>query len=296
VARFAVLTPVGPSPIEMERLSNLLESLFSHEPSTSWVVLIDDSCIGRRLDKVFRFPSSCQPIILPNPRRGRGNGWSGGMCVGVLSGLHWIRKNTDINFILKLDTDALVIAPFGEKIGNFFRKFPDVGIVGSYQTYPTGLVRRNTEWTPSIKTFLSPVKLRGKYLQVTMWGRPRRRREALQRALANGYKLAEHCQGGSYAVNSELLNKMEALGYFDDPLVWLRSGVGEDVIMGIFARATGMQMSDFNRDNEPFGVQFSGLAYSPHEFLTKGYSIIHSIKDDKNFSENEIVNFFRALK
>jgi hypothetical protein len=89
---------------------------------------------------------------------------------------------------------------------------------------------------------------------------------------------------------------MASQGYLSDPLCWLRSGCTEDVMMGIYARAVGMDMADHNGPGEPFGVQFSGLPYSPDILLARGYSIVHSVKDQGELREADTRQFFRSFR
>ena len=232
-------------------------------------------------------------VLLQNPRHGRGDGWSGGLCCGVLTGLKYISDNLSVRFTLKLDTDALIISPFSVKICQRLEELGNIGIIGTYRNDPNGKTRDFSSWTQSLNTYLEPVKLRGRHLQIALWGAARRIQDALKRAVANGYRFAENCQGGAYAVNADLLKKMDAYGYFNHPLDWLHSGIGEDIMMGVYARACGLDLADFNRDQEPFGVQHQGLPYDLEELVHRGYSIIHSIKNDERHSESYITEFFR---
>ncbi len=296
MASFSVLVLVGPDEREVLRLADFLDSLFHYEPCVQAVVLVDDSRRERRLHERFRAPASCRLVSVPNPRKGRGHGLGGGGCAGLLAGLGWAHRNLDCDFVLKADTDALVIAPFAQQVARRFRQLPHVGMVGTHLHNPDGRPRPTSSWARSFQSFLHPVCLRGKYLQISLWGRPRRVRLALTAALGNGYRLTEHCQGGAYAVRAEMLNRMAAAGYLNDPLCWLRSGCGEDLMVGMYAYAVGMELSDFNREHEPFGVQYQGLPDRPDNLRTRGYGIIHSVKDHGEFREEETRRFFRAVR
>jgi len=279
MSKFGVLVPVGPGVKEHARVSDLVDSLFFYEPEVSCVLLVDDGKLSEALSKTFVSPPACEVVSISNPRSGRGNGWSGGLCVGVLAGMAWFQKHrTDLDFVVKLDTDALIISPFSAKVTAKFRESSEVGLLGTYRHDPNGKLRHTTGWIPSLRTFLSPISLRGKYLQITLWGRPRKIRQALLAALANGYHLSEHCQGGAYAVSAQMLVRMASQGYLDDPLCWIWSGLAEDVMMGLYACAVGMELADYNGVGEPFGFQYLGLPDRPDVLLANGYSIIHSVK------------------
>ncbi len=293
---FTVFLSVGPHERELQRLGDFLDSLFHYEPATPSVVLVDDSRRPRLLHRMFRIPAGCQLVSLPNPRKGWGDGWLGGACAATLTGLAWVRRNRPGDFVLKADTDALVIGPFAERIARRFRQLPKVGMLGTHLYNPDGTARPLCCWAPVLRTFLWIVCRRGKLLQSTLWGRARKVRLAIMDALQNAYRMAEHCQGGAYAVRPEMLERMAAAGYLDDSLCWLRSGCAEDAMMGMYAYAVGFGLSDFNREGEPFGVQYQGLPFDPEKLRARGYGIIHSVKDHGTYREEETRAYFRAIR
>lgn len=293
---FSVLMLVGPEEREVHRLGDFLAGLFHYEPDVPSVVLIDDSRRDRQLQRMVPAPQGCRLVSLPNPRQGWGDGWSGGACAGLLAGLAWIRRNRPGDFVIKADTDALVIGPFAQKVAMRFQQRPETGMLGTYLHDPDGSVRPTASWAPTLQSFLRPVCRRGKHLQITLWGRARKIRQALSAAIQNGYRLTEHCQGGAYAVSPKMISRMADAGYLDDPLCWLRSGCTEDLMMGMYTYAVALGLSDFNRGQEPFGVQYRGLPDQPGRLLARGYGLIHCVKDYENFEEKAIREFFRAVR
>lgn len=295
--KFAVILPVGPDPQELERTSDLLHSLWAYEPHTSWVVLIDDTTHDRRLTERFYFPPTCQAVSLPNPRQGRGNGHRGGVCAALLTGLNWVHSHTDASFALKLDTDALVITPFAEKIQTAFAAMPQVGMLGSYDQTCNGDRRDFSFWQPCfehLSSRLSLFRFRGKrYFHLGLIGRGASIRQQIQTALKQGYEWGEHCQGGAYAVSRKMILRMAEQGYLNDPLLWLHTPMGDDPMLGMYTKATAMQLHGLVAIDQPFGIRLKGLAYLPEELLAKGHSLIHSVKNDARLSESEIRSFFR---
>jgi hypothetical protein len=67
-------------------------------------------------------------------------------------------------------------------------------------------------------------------------------------------------------------------------------------MMGLYARAVGLDIADFNAAGEPFGIQFQGLPYSPDTMVARGYSLIHSVKDHGGVREEDTRRFFRSLR
>lgn len=294
---FAVYLAVGPSQQELERTADLLDSLWTYEPYTPWLVFIDDSTQDRQLTKYFRFPDTCKAVSVINPRQGKGIGHTGGLNTATLSALQWINKHTDTSFTLKLDTDALVIAPFAEKIARAFAAMPNVGILGSYKKTCNGDLRDFSDWAKYFRHLSSPMSIfrvgRKIYFHLGFWGKSALVRRHINSALKNGYEPGEHCQGGAYAVSSKLISQMAINGYLEDPLLWLHTPVGEDSMMGMYVKATNMQLYGLVEQDQPFAVKYAGLADTPENLLSRGYSLIHSIKNDKKLSEQEIRDFYR---
>jgi hypothetical protein len=298
MADIAVVMLVGPGQKEIDRTADTLDSIWAHEPHVAWCVLIDDSLHDRDLARRFSIPPTTNTVSIMNPRYGRGIGIGGGCCTGLLSALSWIHKHTNAPFSLKLDTDALVIAPFVQKIQRAFDAMPEVGMLGSYDIGCdgskrdfSGWGREARKWSAPLNVSRNPAKL-GRYLRFNLWGRPAIIRSHIQTALAQGYQLGEHCLGGAYAVSGEMISRMAAKGYFDDPVLWRDTTCGEDVMLGMYTRAVGLMSKSLVAQNEPFGIRHVGLADTPENLLAKGYSFIHSLKNDRAFSEEYIRAFF----
>jgi len=303
MVEFAVVLAVGPGQQELDRTADLLESLWTYEAHTSWTIFVTKE--DRQLTNHFYCPSTCKVVSLVNPFQNSGfkGGHRGGLCTATLTALRWIHENTSISFAVKLDTDALVIAPFAEKIHNAFASFPNAGILGSYDKTCNGDKRDFSYWAPYFKKLSSPISVfratkssKRLHLHIGLLGRPAIRRKHIQAALRNGYEFGEHCQGGAYAISKEMISNMAVKGYLEDPLLWLNTPITEDTMMGMYAKGTGMQLQGLVEQDQPFGIRLRGLADTPENLLSRGYSLIHSIKNDKRFSENEIRRFYREYR
>lgn len=300
---FAVVLPIGPGQKEIDRVADLLDSIQRYEPQIPWLVFIDDDRVDRQLAKKFKLPARCTAVSIPNPRQGRGVGDRGGLCVANLVALSWIHEHTDARFALKMDSDALVIAPFAQKLQQAFAASPEVGIIGSAHQLTC-----NRELKNSAKDGYSMRKLRslvavwrepltpGQHIQLSLWGKLKTVRSHVWTAIENGYRYGEHCQGGAYAVSTQLIRRMATRGYLQDPLLWVDIPCCEDVMMGMYARAVGLHLKDFNDTNQVFGIQHTGLPDTPERLLDRGYSLIHSIKNDSSFSEEQIRDFYRNCR
>lgn len=300
---FAVVLAIGPGDVELQRVGDLLESLFTYEPSVSHVVLVDDAMPARQLERCFTVLESCALVTIPNPRRGRGEAWSGGMTAGMFAGFRWIAENTECEFTVKLDSDSLIIAPFAEKLRTAFASHPEVDQFGCYRTTPTPVPElRHWTATPALEKLRRPFTLWRRttrpwpQLQCVLFRRDRERRRLILAAMAHGQTLGMHCQGGGYAVRGRMLKKLAQAGCFDDPFLWFWAPVCEDTVMSLTIYAQGGQAADLNGEGEVFGVAHIGLPDSPQNLLKRGYSIIHSVKDSDAYREADTRAFFKAKR
>ncbi len=298
--RFAVLMALGPKPTELDRLADFCHSLITYEPACASVVIVDDVLQQRDLAAPAQLPPTCKLGYLLNPRMGRGDYHR--LTAAVLAGLRWITQNLQVDFVLKVDSDSLIIAPFAQRVGQFFQQRPDVGMCGSYRWQPDGIRKPNTDSTRAFEKLLRQftlwrrTNLPGHHVQIGYLGKYGRIRGAIRRAVLNGYALGEFCQGGGYALSAAALHAMDQQGALNDPLLWLHTPCGEDVVVSMYVRAAGFYLEDFNRDGEPFGVKCLGLPDSPQRLLQRGFAIIHSVKNHRHYDEAATRAFFRQQR
>ncbi len=297
--KFVTLIPIGPKKKELERLSDLLASLFSFEdPEKCGVLLINDGNSRTQLEEVCGRYNLLQCAILDNPREGRGVGWSDGLTVGVLAGLQWVaRQMPPANFVLKLDTDSLVIGPFSDKVEGFFQREVTVGMIGTHLREPSGASTNSIrDWAPKIKKlqrlFTIWQSQKRWHFQIGFWGRDRRIQKLIADAAHAGYVLGESCQGGAYALSATALQRLNGQGLLDDSFLFFNRRITEDIVVGLLTRLVNLQLADFNAHGQPFGVTWRGLCAAPAELLRCGYAIIHSVKDDGAYLERETRAYF----
>jgi hypothetical protein len=289
---YSVVIPVGPGEHELDACRDTLHSLSAHiEGREPHLVLIDDGPEPRPLAKLW---SGAEVV--------RTGAWESGtpdplsaMTAGMIEGLRRARGS----FALKLDTDALVIAPFVEPIRSAFEADPGLGVIGACDRSPGGGIRDWSGWGRPIRRSRWPVRL------VRVPDAARRRlavcpravlshtRRVVRAALANPeYVLGAHCLGGAYAVSEQLLS--HALGWQWRP--WAQTGLGEDVVLGLYCAAAGLRMRSLVDDGEPFGIRWRGLPGPPDELARRGFSIVHSVKSGSHGTEDELRAWFRARR
>ena len=299
---WAIVVACGPGDREIERVSDVLESVFHYEPNTRWVAVIDSADEDRNLAERFAKPAGTTLVSIRNPKPGRAPGQWGGLCVGVLAAYAWVARSTDARFVVKFDSDALAINPFAESMFQVMRDNPLACVFGAYMRDCNGVSRDYRGMGGLMKrlhrlalTEYQPKRF-GRRFPLALWGRPAVLRRHIKQALRNGYHFGEHVSGGAYGVSIELLNRMERWGYFDERLAWADTEMSEDVMFGMYALAVGLGIAGYAANGEVFGVKHVGLPDTPARLVERGYSVIHSVKNDQRFSEEEIRAFYKARR
>ena len=299
--KFGIIIPVGPSTNDLERARDVLASVLAYEPDTPLVLFIDDGGKDRRLNEKFQVHATCRLVNIFNTRNGRGIGETSGLAAGMILSIAWLHANVRCSFVMKLDTDALIIAPFAEKILHALASHPEVGMVGLYDRMCDGSVRDQSSFSKMLGKLAAPFAVWRNppgwgYVTIHLWGRGAKIRQQIREALEAGYRPAEFILGGAYAFTGEAVRRIAERGYLDDPFVWLGTHFSEDVVLSMYVCAVGLRLHGMTSEGEPFAVQHYGLPDTPERLVERGYSVIHSVKSDRNFSEPAIREFFRKRR
>jgi hypothetical protein len=295
MADLVVAVPVGPTRIDAVRGADLLDALMAYEPAAR-VVLIDDA---HRADRDLDALAERHPgvTLVRNPRDGRGPPTLGGLCVATVTALAWTRENAPGAWCLRLDTDALVIAPFARSVEAALG--PGVGVAGSCDWTCNGDQRTWPGWARAVSQHARPVWLHrrpprpGRHAQQALVGRNAKVRREIRAALAGGYAPGRHCLGAGYAVSAELIAAMADAGMLEDPLRWRDTLIGDDVMIAVRAAGLGLELRDLN---EVFGLYHVGLPDSPQRLAERGFAIVHSVRNDARFDEESIRAWFRVRR
>jgi hypothetical protein len=289
-SEFAVIIPAGPGDAERRRFRDLMDSLWTYEPGARLCVVIDSSSEARDLLPAGERPG-CEAVTLRAPYDGQGEPLFGRLSAGILLALRRVHESGPFEFVVRLDTDALIIAPFRNAVREFIRHHPEAGMVGTRGSP----CRREAPYYGCEKTATSDV-----FEALDAAGpenpAPERIREHARMAVENGYRGKEYCQGGAYVLPFETVARMSSAGCLDFPGDWLPLAVPEDVMIGMYTRTVGLRSVDFSLPGQPFGNHHRGLAYSPVELVRRGHALIHSTKGDVEHSERDIRHYFRARR
>jgi hypothetical protein len=300
---FAVYMEIGPGSREAARAADVLDSVAAYSPSLRWVVLVDDDTASRDLAAICRVPAACELTVLRNPRHGAGDGRFGGMCVATLAGLEAAQR-TAAAFVLKLDTDSLVIAPFAAAVSRVLDVRPDAGLLGvigdSFGENRTYRWTETNRWTlERVLTLPATVPELRACGMAPSWLRectdPQYEaflvaRATLERAVDRGYALGEYCQGGGYVVSRPLLDALAANGAYARQMAWRDLAVAEDLMIAMQCAAAGYRMYDVSDEGPRFAIDWRCPPLSRAALVREGYSVIHSIRGSL---EDEFRAFFR---
>jgi hypothetical protein len=297
---FAVVMLIGPGDKEIERARDVVESVIAYEPENFTLLLVDDVPAGRPLVEQISPQIQDRCIYLKNPRNGKGSGWGSGAAAGVLAALKQVSEIQSYEFVLKIDTDSLVIGEFADKTAARFQKMPNIGILGAYQYSPARMKDRSS--SPALEKLLRQVTIWRRTplgppaLQVALFGKYGRIRDIIRKAILNGYRLGEHCSGGGAAVSASCVRAMRSAGVFEDPTMWLRTPLGEDTVVALCAASVEYGIQSYEGKGDPFACKHIGLPDAPERLAEAGYSIIHSVKDHGKQSEEAVRAYFRQRR
>lgn len=273
--------PVGPDPDEHARYRDTAESLAFWEPAVRWIVVVDDAPAPRSFPEL----AGVEMIRLDHPiGAGAAAGVEDRVAAATLAGFAWAARHTDADFVMKIDTDALVIAPFAAKLQRAAAA-DGVGLIGSYDRTSAGEPRSFDPW----------VELIGRAARRrALIGRGRKVRRIIRQARRAGYVEGEHALGCAVAMPRAAVDAIQRGGGFDDPALFVGTALFDDPILGLLVRRAGFRLVGDVDPGGTFAVAWRGLPDRPQRLLEHGYSIIHSVKNDAQETEDGIRSFFAA--
>jgi len=299
-ARWGVVIPAGPGEQEVMRVEDALASIQAIEPDVGCVVIVHDERQHRRDFRSLAGPLADRTIVVVNPRSPDSDWWSEGVLLSIITGLRTIMANApDVEWVLRMDSDALVIGPLVDAITERFRSDPEVAMLGCYEFECDGSRR------DFAATFGKPITRMT--LPVSLWKTPRprlgtslygvgkQRLELIRQASANGYVYGEHCQGGAYAIAMDAVRDLERRDLLGcEPFLGAR--LPEDVVISMYLKVIGRTLATMTAPGEPFGVTHMGLPASPTSLVEQGYGVAHSVKSWDDLDEAAVRAEFRRLR
>jgi hypothetical protein len=286
-----ILIPVGPGPRESSRLQAVLEGLARYEaPGRLSLIIVDDGPEPRRFAVDWPHVQVLRTPVWGAGRR-RPDPYSA-MVTGTLEGVRTAREQ-GLDALVKLDTDAAVIAPFADALGAAFTD-RGLGVVGSYDISADGGRRDWAMWAPALARATRPITVVREGRRIGLVRRSPEVRRTIGEIRAAAYAFAPpgaHCLGGAYAVSSEFINRARL-----DFKPWLRTNLAEDVVVGMLSSELGLRMQSLTGPGEPFALSWRGLPKSPEQIARDRHSIVHSIRVDSESEERRLVALLRRLR
>jgi hypothetical protein len=137
--RIGVVMPVGPHAADVEACRDTLRSIVAWEPAVETVAFVDDGPPARDLVAAVSV-ENLRLVALPHPLADTEASVSQRIAAAVLAGLGWLAEHTMADVMMKIDTDALAIAPSPT---SWRRRWPTraLELVGSYGRSCTGETR-----------------------------------------------------------------------------------------------------------------------------------------------------------
>src|SRR4051812_23008405 len=186
----AVLMPVAPG--DHAEFHDTVDSITAWEPAVRQIVAtVDDEPTRAQLRR-----SDVAVEVLPPPIA-VGN-LADRIAAALIAAMAWAHRNSSADVLLKLDTDALVIAPFARGLETAF--VGGVGLVGAYRTGPSG-PRSFHPWDARTRRLVRPVYRRNGVPALALTGRRARMRRLIRLARRNGYPWGEHALGAAMAIS-----------------------------------------------------------------------------------------------
>lgn len=280
-----VVIPVGPN-TNIDFLKDTIESINYYLETIFKIVLCDDSQqgLGNHIQKFFPEINVYTTV--------KSSGVFGGLYITLSEVYKYILLQYKFDFILKMDTDALMIGKNPQiETQAFFNQNSKVGMAGLYSS---GL--KSTDF---FGNEIDNSWVRNQLIKETCTFNLLRRplanwalRKVFLKAIKNGYEVGENVFGGAYFLTPACLIKLKEAGFL--PLNNLKKVIlGEDHIFSILIKIVGLNLGDLASGNLPFACGWNVLPAPPEILLEKSKKIIHSTRNFRDLREKEIRNFFK---
>lgn len=279
----AIVIPLGPGCLQ-ENIEDTIDSVIHHTKCTYKIILVDDSqhLMGT---KIQQFYPEVDVVTTPEPM-----GKLCGLYVTLCLAFRYLNANYNFKGVLRMDTDALIIAQDPEKMAfDFFTAHPEAGIAGQYPldyngnpwdiSWPAGQIKR---FTKTWRFFKHPLA----HLQLV---------KILKRARKNGYINGESVFGGAYILSAAFLKALSTLHMLPD-MRMKKIYLEEDHLIAIMAKSAGFSFVDMSAKDKPFACAWKGLPASPVVLARSGKKIIHSVRFWNHISEKDIRFYFRRIR
>lgn len=281
--------PIGPRS-SSRFVEDTLESCFFHYPDCR-VLLLNDTgkadyhFLHRWYQRVFTY----DPIQHPS----KGYNTKGLFWNKICECFNWALDHLPFDFLLRIDDDSLVINSGIEMdLGRLFSADPTIGVIGQFRKMPDG-TPVNHDWPH--QQFLRETSCHWIIHQRPKRYLPKRLfwslklRHLVSKAMQNGWQIGEHLTGGALAVSRTCLESMrqDCLLHLPHSLL-SQSDLGDDHLLSMLTYATNFRGQCVGGHEGLIGYRLDRLPLRLEQIPGSTFRIIHSVRHDPNFSEEEI--------
>ncbi len=285
-----IVIPVGPT-CKVEFILDTIASIEFYVHSDYRIIVSDDS---QNANISVKIKQHYPQVIVNSYDQNHGKGM--GLYTTLCSAYRYALDNFDFDVLLRLDTDALIIAHDPElPILKFFKSNPAVGLAGRYvkgvhspDDFDNVWHNGGREHIVAIAKMFTRYYLRHPFVNWKI-------RKLLFQAIHQGYELGELVFGGSYAFSRIALEKLNENGLL--PWHAVRAAdMEEDHFFTLLVASVGLKFGDLASGTQPFACTWRGLPASPEELHRAKKKIIHSTRFWQNLNEEEIRDYFRSKR
>ena len=284
-----IVIPCGPG---KESILDTTESIEHYCPEPHNLVFVDDCTTDGTYEALLAARRPNWHII----RNDKPNGFLN-LHHTICAGYKYAHSNFPGRFILKLDTDALLIrSGVITDALKYIEANPDVGLFGIYEidyNRPRDFAVHKNQMDNALRYWRAILGLRPSWVKV------------LSRAESNGYKRGENVFGGGYFMSWPCLDAIQQSGYLEPPYSWYNpvtelclkaiekirgralpyrwhSRLSTEVYFSMATVAAGYKLAHFAAPTGPICMEWLELPYPAEEIWRKGYKVVHSVDKGPN--------------
>lgn len=271
--KVVILMPVGPG----AEVSDTLESIAAYGDPSRAIVLIDNGGDLRERLQADGTLTDDVHIVVSEPGA---RSLYGDLCRTISAGWRYCIENFDAEVFLRMDADALMLAPGSEDAAIArLSEVPEAGLLGSFRVRFDGAMR---DMSGAARMIRSAIGLRRGLRDPSLRSFLRSR---LAEAEEHGYAMGDHPQGAVCFLRPTAMRDIYDRGWFHQNL--RHAYICEDYVITIFMEAAGYSLEEFGRPGDPLAIKWIGLPAHPEEVLSWGSAIVHSVRSWEGMNERQ---------
>lgn len=287
-----VVVPIGPNAVPAF-VRDTLDSVLMYTAPGRRIILADDS--GQGVGRAVAAGLAGVEVLDAHGPHGMG----GGLYLVLSRAYAHALRGGHFEALLRLDTDALLIAPLAEAAPvRMLRADPHIAMGGEiYRDNCSVRAHLEDAAEPGASRARLRLALRRPY-SVYRWRALQTERtlgRLYARAQANGYHSVDYVFGGCNVLSERFLRALHEQGLLPHPYLG-RLPLQEDHLFGLLAAVVGMRLADMQGGTGPFGTAWKGLPEAPADLIAQGKTIVHSTRGWGNMDEAAVRADFRARR